>query len=124
MDTDTYLMLIFCVLYGTIRLQSGAGTRRKLRRQLRNCSGCVRGGIRLEKNHVCPWCGSELIKGEIRTNGITLDFVPEGVDILPLTGKARERAGIVALPPAPWLSSGQVSVAYHCKACRKVVIPY
>lgn len=78
----------------------------------------------MEKMDTCPWCGGALRKGWLHTNAISLNFAPEDVDVVPLTKKAREQAGVVSLPPGPWLSKGVDPVAYHCSTCRKVIIPY
>lgn len=63
----------------------------------------------------CPYCGKEMEKGSILSNGSSLLFSVRAHPFLKLAGKGD-------VPLARGLDA-EVS-AYHCPACRKIMIDY
>ena len=86
-----------------------------------------KGGIFMNKK--CPWCGGELEKGTLRSNGSNY-FLPEGkkpCKIRFYTQSYIEKANAIALPPDPYGGLFDEVIfpeAHACRNCKKIVISY
>ena len=72
----------------------------------------------------CPFCGAEMVEGELRSRGSNY-FLPKGQKTPKLYTKASmEKVGAIMLPPDPLEVSlhPQCPIAYWCEGCRKLVI--
>ena len=73
-----------------------------------------------EKTYTCPWCGDILQKGQFHSGG-SFDCVKSGEDFyFPITAKEliTNESGIYVR------TFGEVPVAYACRTCRKIVLPF
>jgi len=66
----------------------------------------------------CPYCGKEMEKGRIGCGDRAIDWVPDGhtgtlFEFIKPTSGVRVN---------PMFSNG--ACAYHCEACRKIVVEY
>jgi len=71
----------------------------------------------------CPWCGSPLEQGTIKSRGSNY-FLPDDED-MPLfysISSVEKRRGVL-LPPSPLDSTDKLK-AFICRNCKKIVIPY
>lgn len=73
----------------------------------------------------CGWCGGEMEQGYLAS--MNVHYIPEG-ESPPLinTKKQMEKHNCIPLIPTPGLCTlGKSSVvAYVCRTCKKIVIPY
>jgi len=73
----------------------------------------------------CPWCGAEMEEGRFHSRGGN-HYLPEGRKVTWLTEKAISAQGGILFPPdflAPTLHPEHPK-AWHCRTCRKLVLPY
>ena len=75
---------------------------------------------------VCPWWGREMEQGELHSRGGTY-FLPEGEKTPKLyTESSMKKKNAILFPPdvnsLDW--HPDVPVAYVCRQCHKLVIPY
>ena len=74
----------------------------------------------------CPWCGAEMEEGRFHSRGSN-HYLPEGHKVTWLTEKAISAQGGILLPPDP-LSvptlHPELPKVWHCRACRKLILPY
>lgn len=72
----------------------------------------------------CPYCGGELERGRIYKNGRLL-FRPDGKRY-PLwqTKSGCEKAGSILLAPVSFDNDKFTPVAYVCRSCKKLIMPY
>lgn len=77
----------------------------------------------------CPYCGKEMEKGTLRSNGGNY-FLPDGQKAFWLrfpTKRYIDKVGAVALPPDPWSTDFWETdwpIAYCCRDCKKIIIEY
>lgn len=73
----------------------------------------------------CGWCGEEMEQGYLAS--MNVHYIPAG-ELTPLanTKKQMEKHNCIPLIPTPGLSNlGKCSViAYVCRTCKKIVVPY
>ena len=72
-----------------------------------------------EKTYRCPWCGDVLEKG--RFSGSSYAFIKDGEEYhwaRPLKGMTEDKSGIYI---RNWT---ELPVAYACRTCRKIILPY
>ena len=73
----------------------------------------------------CPYCGGELEKVKLISRGGNF-FLPDGEKMPVLfTEKSMNKSRAILLPP-DIVSDGDVQfpVAYACRVCKKIIIPY
>ena len=72
----------------------------------------------------CPYCNSEMEKGELRSKGGVF-FLPDG-ESSPLlyTEREMEKHNAVYLPPYMLSLIPEYPTAYICRQCSKIVIDY
>ena len=68
----------------------------------------------------CPYCGKEMIEGVI-CSPRTLAWSPEPLKTF--SEASFQRKGNVVLSETELLTPAKAT-AYHCPACKKIVIPY
>ena len=72
----------------------------------------------------CPCCGGNLEKGTLRHRGSGY-FLPEGEKLPSLyTSSELNRRSAIPLPPSPYTLGKDPCVAYVCRSCRFLLIPY
>ena len=72
----------------------------------------------------CPYCGSDMEKGEIKSRG-GMFFLPEGESIPKLYTKSEmKKYRAIHLPPYMLDSKPEYPTAYVCRACSKIIIEY
>ena len=72
----------------------------------------------------CPFCGAEMVRGELRSRGSNY-FLPIGCKPPKwYTEASMKKAGAFALPPSPFKVTfdPQFPFAYWCEACNKIVM--
>ncbi|MBZ4665204.1 PF20097 family protein [Mahella sp.] len=71
----------------------------------------------------CPWCGKKMERGTFRSRGGNY-FLPMGEKV-PLTyfNCSMEKRNAIPFPP---FIMGPISypIAFVCRSCRKIIIPY
>lgn len=77
----------------------------------------------------CPWCGGELEKGTLHSNGGNY-FLPDGQapsKVKFYTYSYLTKANAIALPPDPYgglFEKPQWPQGCVCRKCRKIILTY
>jgi len=73
----------------------------------------------------CPWCGTEMEEGCFYSRGGN-HYLPEGRKVKWLTEKAISEQGGILFPPdfLALTLHPENPKAWHCRTCRKLVLPY